>query len=66
MDISWSGVAIVGAGLAAVVALQLWGGDSSGAISSAILAGLLGLLAPHPVRRAAQAKAEPASEDSGE
>ena len=58
MQISWTGVAIVGEGLAAVVALQIWGDDSSSAISSAILAGLLGLLAPHPVRRGAPAPTE--------
>lgn len=58
MQISWSGVSIVAIGLAAVVALQIWGGDDSNAISSAVLAGLLGLLAPHPVRRAAAPKAE--------
>ncbi len=58
MQISWSGVTIVAVGLAAVVALQIWGGDNSNTISSAILAGLLGLLAPHPVRRTAAPKEE--------
>ena len=58
MEISWSGVSIVAVGHAAEVALQIWGDENSGTISSAILAGLLGLLAPHPVRRGAVPKAE--------
>jgi hypothetical protein len=51
MKISWTGVTILVAGLAAVVLLQILGGDSEAGISNAILAGLLGLLAPQPATR---------------
>lgn len=51
MQISWTGVTLLVAGLAAVVLLQILGGDSESGISNAILAGLLGLLAPQPATR---------------
>ena len=56
MNISWQGVAIVGFGAAASV--YIWGGDGGDTIATAIVTGILGLLIPHPVRRAAKEEAE--------
>ncbi len=51
MKISWIGASVLGAGLAAIVLLQVFGSGDEAGISNAILAGLLGLFVPQPASR---------------
>ncbi len=60
MEISWQGVSIAAVGFGAAAAVFIWGGDDGATIATALVTGVLGLLIPHPVRRAAPA------EESGE
>ena len=58
MNISWQGVAIAAIGFGAAASVYIWGGDGGDTIATAIVTGILGLLIPHPVRRAAKEEAE--------
>lgn len=51
MKISWIGASVLVAGLTAVVLLQIFGSGDESSISSAILAGILGLFVPQPATR---------------
>lgn len=58
MDISWQGVIVAASGFAAAVAVYLYGGEGGDAIAMAIVTGVLGMLIPHPVRRAEREEEE--------